>query len=346
MTALTPQSALNALIEKRDLSREEMRGVMAQIMTGEITPVQIGGIITALRCKGETVTELAAAAEVMRSLASRVEVRDKAHLVDTCGTGGDASHTFNISTASALVAAAVGCKVAKHGNRSVSSSCGSADILEALGVYIALNPEQVSRSVEEVGVGFMFAPSHHSAMKYAAPVRRELGVRTLFNLLGPLTNPAGAPNQIMGVFLKELPGKLARVLQTLGSRHVMVVHGHDGLDEITISGPTHVAELREGEVLEYQLTPEHLGFTPVNLDSIRVDGKESAKAMLQSVLRNEASPARDIVCLNAGAAIYVGGRARTHAEGVEMARQALSSGAARAKLEELISFTAQFRPQS
>ncbi len=342
---MTPQLALNALIEKRDLTREEMRSVMEQIMTGEITPVQIGGIITALRCKGETVTELAAAAEVMRSLATRVEVAGKTHLVDTCGTGGDASHTFNVSTASALVAASVGCKVAKHGNRSVSSTCGSADVLEALGVYIALNPEQVARSVEEVGVGFMFAPAHHSAMKYAAPVRRELGVRTLFNLLGPLTNPAGAPNQIMGVFLKDLPGKLARVLQTLGSRHVMVVHGEDGLDEISIGAPTRVAELRHGEVEEYTVSPSDFGFQPSPLDAIRVEGKVSARAMLLSVLRNEASPARDIVAMNAGAAIYVSGRAKSLAEGVTQAKEAVASGAAQRKLHELASFTAQFRPQ-
>ncbi|MFN0315606.1 MAG: anthranilate phosphoribosyltransferase [Burkholderiales bacterium] len=343
---MTPQSALNALIEKRDLTREEMRSVMEQIMTGEITPVQIGGIITALRCKGETVTELAAAAEVMRSLAARVEVADKTHLVDTCGTGGDASHTFNVSTASALVAASAGCRVAKHGNRSVSSTCGSADILEALGVYIALNPEQVARSVEEVGVGFMFAPAHHSAMKYAAPVRRELGVRTLFNLLGPLTNPAGAPNQIMGVFLKDLPGKLARVLQTLGSRHVMVVHGEDGLDEISIGGPTHIAELRQGEVKEYSVSPGDFGFRSVPLDAIRVDGKESARAMLLGVLRNEPSPARDIVAMNAGAAIYVSGVADSLQEGIRQATEAIGQGAARRKLDELVSFTVQFKPGS
>ncbi len=343
---MTPQLALNALIEKRDLTREEMRSVMEQIMTGEITPVQIGGIITALRCKGETVTELAASAEVMRGLAARVDVADKTYLVDTCGTGGDASHTFNVSTASALVAASVGCRVAKHGNRSVSSTCGSADILEALGVYIALNPQQVVRSVEEVGIGFMFAPAHHSAMKYAAPVRRELGVRTLFNLLGPLTNPAGAPNQIMGVFLKDLPGKLARVLQTLGSRHVMVVHGEDGLDEISIGGATHIAELRNGEVEEYTLSPADFGLRPSPLEAIRVDGKESARAMLLAVLRNEASPARDIVAMNAGAAIYVSGLAGSLSEGVTRAKEAMAAGAAQRKLNELVSFTAQFRPQS
>lgn len=340
---MTPQLALNALIEKRDLTREEMRSVMEQIMTGEITPVQIGGIITALRCKGETVIELAAAAEVMRSLAARVQVADKTHLVDTCGTGGDASHTFNVSTASALVAASAGCRVAKHGNRSVSSTCGSADILETLGVYIALNPGQVARSIEEVGVGFMFAPAHHSAMKYAAPVRRELGVRTLFNLLGPLTNPAGAPNQIMGVFLKDLPGKLARVLQTLGSRHVMVVHGEDGLDEISIGGPTWVAELRHGEVKEYSVSPGDFGFRPVPLDAIRVEGKESARAMLLGVLRNELSPARDIVAMNAGAAIYVSGAADSLQEGVKQAGEAIRRGAAQRKLDELVSFTAQFK---
>jgi anthranilate phosphoribosyltransferase len=343
---MTPQLALNSLIERRDLTREEMRSVMEQIMTGEITPVQIGGIITALRCKGETVTELAAAAEVMRSLAARVEVSDKTHLVDTCGTGGDASHTFNVSTASAIVAASAGCRVAKHGNRSVSSTCGSADILEALGVYIALNPGQVARSVEEVGVGFMFAPAHHSAMKYAAPVRRELGVRTLFNLLGPLTNPAGAPNQIMGVFLKELPGKLARVLQTLGSRHVMVVHGEDGLDEISIGAPTNIAELRQGEVREYSVSPSDFGFRAVPLDAIRVEGKDTARAMLLGVFRNEASPARDIVAMNAGAAIYVAGLAGSLQDGVKRAGEAISQGAAQRKLDELVSFTAQFKPES
>lgn len=345
MATLTPQQALNALIEKRDLSREDMRTVMQQIMTGEITPVQIAGLITALRCKGETVVELAAAAEVMRGLAAKVEVADRQFLVDTCGTGGDASHTFNISTASALVAAAAGCRVAKHGNRSVSSTCGSADILEALGVYIALNPGQVARSVSEVGVGFMFAPSHHSAMKYAAPVRRELGVRTLFNLLGPLTNPAGAPNQLIGVFLKELPGKLARVLQTLGSRHVMVVHGEDGLDEITLSGITHVAELRNGEVTEYVLRPSDLGLQAAPLDSIRVDGKDSARDMFLGVMSDRPSPARDIVTLNAGAAIYVAGRAATLEQGVRTAAGLIASGAARRKLDELVSFTAQFRPE-
>jgi len=346
VAAPTPQFALNALIEKRDLSREDMRAVMEQIMTGEITPVQIAGLITALRCKGETVIELAAAAEVMRGLAARVEVADKSHLVDTCGTGGDASHTFNISTASALVVAAAGCRVAKHGNRSVSSTCGSADILEALGVYIALNPLQVARSVDEVGVGFMFAPSHHSAMKYAAPVRRELGVRTLFNLLGPLTNPAQAPNQVVGVFLKELPGKLARVLQTLGSRHVMVVHGEDGLDEITLGGATHVAELRHGEVTEYTLRPEDLGFEQAPLSAIRVDGKEAARTMLLGVMADKPSPARDIVCLNAGAAIYVAGRAESLSHGVQRARETIASGAAQRKLDELVSFTAQFRPEN
>ncbi len=340
---MTPQAALAALIERQDLSREEMRSVMQQIMGGEMTAAQIAGVVTALRCKGETVVELAAAAEVMRELSSKVAV-DAPYLVDTCGTGGDAQHTFNISTASALVAAAAGCQVAKHGGRAVSSTCGSADVLEALGVFVGLTPTQVAASVAETGIGFMFAPTHHAAMRHAAPVRRELGVRTLFNLLGPMTNPAGAPNQVMGVFTADLVGKLARVLATLGARHVLVVHGDDGLDEISLSGPTTVAELRAGEVREYRVDPGTFGLATAPLESIRATDRDTARAVLLGVLNNQRGPARDIVCLNAGAAIYVAGRGHTLAAGVELAREALASGAARAKLEQLVAFSNRHRP--
>ncbi len=332
---MTPQQALTALLEKRDLSRDEMLDLMHQIMTGSLTPVQIAGILVALRAKGETVSEIAAAAQVMRELATHVPLPADEHLVDTCGTGGDGAHTFNISTASAIVAAAAGVKVAKHGGRSVSSTCGSADVLEALGVNVNLTPEQVAQCVEEIGVGFMFAPNYHSAMKYAAPVRRELGVRTLFNLLGPMTNPAGARNQVMGVFARDLTGKLARVLKELGSRHVLVVHAADGLDEISLGGETFVAELREGEVSEYTLSPQQFGFDICASERIVVHNVEEACAMMLSVFDDVDGPARDIVCLNAGAAIYVGAGAPTLEAGVARAREVIGSGAARAKLEAL-----------
>jgi anthranilate phosphoribosyltransferase len=264
------------------------------------------------------------------------------HLVDTCGTGGDGAHTFNISTASAIVAAAAGVKVAKHGGRSVSSTCGSADVLEAIGVNLNMTPGEVAACVEEVGVGFMFAPNHHSAMKHAAPVRRELGVRTLFNLLGPMTNPAGAPNQVLGVFADPLVGKLANVLKELGSRHVLVVHAADGLDEISLAGDTHVAELKDGEVREYTLNPAQFGFQPCASDKLAVRNIDEAKAMLAAVFDNTSGPARDIVCLNAGAAIYVGGAASTLAEGVARAVAVIESGAAKLKLEELKRFSKKF----
>jgi anthranilate phosphoribosyltransferase len=263
-------------------------------------------------------------------------VSNREHLVDTCGTGGDAAHTFNISTASAFVAAAAGARVAKHGGRSVSSTCGSADVLEALGVNLNLTPAQVGQSVDQIGIGFMFAPNFHGAMKYAAPVRRELGVRTMFNVLGPLTNPAGAENQVLGVFHPDLVGIQARVLQRLGSRHVLVVNGSDGLDEITISGPTHVAELKEGRVTEYSIKPEEFGLQSATLDSIRVAKTVEAKAMLLGVLNNQPGPARDIVLLNAGAAIYVAGLTDTLAQGVNKASEVISSGAAKNKLSQLI----------
>ena len=336
------RTALAALIEKRDLSRDEMLSIMQQIMKGELTPVQIAGLLIALRCKGETITEIAAAASVMRELSTKVPLQLDEHLVDTCGTGGDGAHTFNISTASAIVAAAAGAKVAKHGGRSVSSSCGSADVLEALGVNVNLTPGQVAQSVQEIGVGFMFAPNHHSAMKFAAPVRRELAVRTLFNLLGPMTNPAGARNQVMGVFSLDLVGKLAHVLKELGGRHVMVVHAADGLDEISLDGDTYVAELKDGQVTEYTLNPAQFGINSSASSYLAVHNIDEAKAKLHSVFDQQPGPARDIVALNAGAAIYVAGLAASLGEGIKKAQSTIASGAAKAKLEQLIKFTQQF----
>ena len=339
---MTPQQALTTLIERRDLSRDEMLSIMHQIMRGELTPVQIAGILVALRAKGETVTEIAAAAQVMRELSTKVPLGSEANLVDTCGTGGDGAHTFNISTASAIVAAAAGAKVAKHGGRSVSSTCGSADVLEALGVNVNLTPEQVAQSVREIGVGFMFAPNHHSAMKHAAPVRRELGVRTLFNLLGPMTNPAGAPNQVMGVFHRDLVPKLAQVLKELGSRHVLVVHAADGLDEISLSGDTYVAELRDGKISEYTLNPQQFGMQVSPTEKLTVHSIEEATAMLHQSLSQQACAARDIVALNAGAAIYVSGLAPSLADGLAKAQALIETGAASAKLGELVVFSNGF----
>ena len=336
---ITPQQALTRLIEQREIFYDEMLSLMRQIMKGEVTPAQIAGILVGLRVKKETIGEISAAAFVMREFASKVPVTKREHLVDTCGTGGDAAHTFNISTASALVTAAAGAQVAKHGGRSVSSTCGSADVLEALGVNLNLTPEQVGKSIDAIGIGFMFAPNFHGAMKYAAPVRRELGVRTMFNVLGPLTNPAGADNQVMGVFHSDLVGIQARVLQRLGSRHVLVVNGSDGLDEITISGPTNVAELKDGQVNEYSITPEQFGVKSASLDSIRVATVDEAKAMLLGVLDNKPGAARDIVQLNAGAAIYVAGLTSTLAEGIKKAAEVIASGAAKHKLAQLIAIS-------
>lgn len=333
---ITPQQALVRLIEQREIFYDEMLSLMRQIMTGEVSAAQIAGILVGLRVKKETIGEISAAAYVMREFATKVPVTKREHLVDTCGTGGDAAHTFNISTASALVAAAAGAQVAKHGGRSVSSTCGSADVLEALGVNLNLTPEQVGHSIDQIGIGFMFAPNFHGAMKYAAPVRRELGVRTLFNVLGPLTNPAGADNQVMGVFHPDLVGIQARVLQRLGSRHVLVVNGSDGLDEITISGASSIAELKDGEVREYSVQPQDFGLKTAPLDSIRVANVDEAKAMLLGVLDNLPGAARDIVLLNAGAAIYVAGLSATLAEGVKKAAEVIASGAAKHKLAQLI----------
>ena len=332
---------LNQLLNRQDLSHEQMLNVMRQVMGGEFTPAQIAAFLIALRAKGETVDEIAAAATVMRELSTKVAVQNTANLVDTCGTGGDGIQTFNVSTVSAFVAAAAGAKVAKHGGRSVSSTCGSADVLEALGVNVNQTPEQVAKSVDEISIGFMFAPNHHSAMKYAAPVRKELGVRTLFNLLGPLTNPASAKKQVMGVFDKSLTGKLAQVLQKLGSEHVLVVHGADGMDEISFTGDTFVAELKGGKISEYTLNPAQFGLKIHALKSIRVENAQQSKAMILDVLDGKSSAgtqsaARDIVLLNAGAAIYAAGlQANIHA-GIEQAAKMIDSGAAATKLQQLI----------
>jgi anthranilate phosphoribosyltransferase len=338
---ITPQQALVRLIDQREIFYDEMLSLMRQIMGGEVPPTMIAAILVGLRVKKETIGEISAAAFVMREFASKVPVTKREYLVDTCGTGGDAAHTFNISTASAFVASAAGARVAKHGGRSVSSTCGSADVLEALGVNLTLTPEQVGHSIDQIGIGFMFAPNFHGAMKHAAPVRRELGVRTLFNVLGPLTNPAAADNQVMGVFHPDLVGIQARVLQRLGSRHVLVVNGSDGLDEITISGATNVAELKDGQVIEYTVTPEQFGFKSASLDAIKVANKEEAKAMLLSVLDNQPGTARDIVQLNAGAAIYVAGLADSLANGIKKAGEILACGAAKAKLAQLVEISNQ-----
>jgi anthranilate phosphoribosyltransferase len=339
---ITVQQALARLVEQREIFHDEMLSLMRQIMSGELTPAQIAGVIIGLRVKKETVGEIAAAAQVMREFAAKVQVRDDARLVDTCGTGGDASHTFNISTTAAFVAAAAGARVAKHGGRSVSSTTGSADVLEALGVNLNLTPEQVAESLDSIGIGFMFAPNFHAAMKHAAPVRRELGVRTLFNILGPLTNPAGAPHQLMGVFHPDLVGIQVRVLERLGSQRALVVHGSDGLDEITLAGDTLVGELKDGKVSEYVVSPTQFGLAPASTDAIRVADAAEAKAVLLAVLEDVPGPARDIVLLNAGATLYVAGVAVSIAAGVDRARQALASGAAKDKLQALVAF----RPQA
>ena len=338
---MTYKQALEQVLAGRDLAHADMLAVMQQMMSGELTPAQIAGLVIALRQKGESVDEITAAATVMRALSTKVVIADNDHLIDTCGTGGDGIQTFNVSTVSAFVAAAAGAKVAKHGGRSVSSSCGSADVLEALGVNVNLTPAQVAKCVADIGIGFMFAPNHHSAMKHAAPVRRELGVRTIFNLLGPLTNPAGAHRQVMGVFSKDLTLTLAKVLQNLGSEHVLVVHGADGMDEISFTGDTFVAELKDGKISEYTLNPAQFGLAVHSLKSIRVENAEQSKAMILDVLAGKSSAgtqsaARDIVLLNAGAAIYIAGlQASIHA-GVEQAEKVIDSGAAKQKLDELI----------
>ncbi len=339
---MTPQAALQRVIEHREIFHDEMVSLMQQIMGGEVTPVMIAAIITGLRVKKETIGEIAAAATVMRELSTKVAIADTSRLVDTCGTGGDGAHTFNISTAAMFVAAAAGAQIAKHGGRSVSSQSGSADVLEALGVNINLNPAQVAESIAETGVGFMFAPNHHSAMKHAAPVRRELGVRTIFNILGPLTNPANAPQQVMGVFHPDLVGILVRVLQRLGSTRALTVFGREGLDEISISGQTLVGELKDGRVIEYEIHPEQFNLPVHDPKVLQVANVEESKIMLLGALENKLGAARDIVALNAGASIYVCGLAETLADGVEQAFEMIASGAARTKVDEFVACTKRF----
>ena len=335
------KTALTAIVEKRDLTMAEMSSVMRQIMTGEATPAQIGGFLVGLRMKGETVEEIAAAAQVMRELATPVLVNTP-NLVDIVGTGGDGMNTFNISTTSALVVAAAGGQVAKHGNRSVSSQSGSADVLEALGVKIDLTPEQVVECLNTIGIGFMFAPQHHNAMKYAIGPRREMGIRTLFNLLGPLTNPANVPNQLMGVFAHQWVRPLAQVLKQLGNQHVLVVHSEDGLDEISIAAPTLVAELSHGVIITYTITPEKFGFQRTPLNMIQVHSVRESVSIIHQVLDNQPGPARDIVSLNAGAAIYAAGLTETLADGITQAQIVLSQGAARHKLAKWVNLTQSF----
>lgn len=335
------QSAIRAVTEHRNLSSEEMTAIMRTIMGGEATQSQIGGFLIGLRMKGETVEEIAAAATVMRELATTVDV-DTEYLVDTCGTGGDGSSTFNISTASAFVVAGAGARVAKHGNRSASSQSGSADVLEAAGVNLDLTPEQIAQCIQEVGVGFMFAPKHHGAMKHAIGPRKEMAVRTIFNVLGPLTNPAGAPNQVIGVFSQELIEPLARVLARLGSRHVLVVHADDGLDEISIAADTHVAEYKDGNLATHRINPQQFGFDTASLSTLTVSSPEESLEVVRSVFDNADGPARDIVALNAGAAIYASGLAEDLNSGVSKALASLSSGAARERLSALVAFSNSF----
>ena len=341
---ITNTDALTRVIEHREIFHDEMLALMRRIMSGEMSPVMIAAFAIGLRVKKDTIGEIAAAAQVMREFATPVAVADRTHLVDIVGTGGDASHTFNISTASMFVAAAAGARVAKHGGRSVSSTSGSADVMETLGAYIGLNPQQVADCLAETGIGFMFAPHHHAAMKHAAPVRKELGVRTLFNILGPLTNPAGAPNQLLGVFHPDLVGIQVRVLQRLGSEHVMVVYGMNGMDEISLSGETLVGELKDGEVREYTVHPSDFGLPVYDSRVLKVASTQESVQCIQRALANEDGPVRDVVLLNAGAALYCAGVASSVAEGVRRAREAVACGAAQAKLDQFVSVTNRFRP--
>ncbi|WP_281915793.1 anthranilate phosphoribosyltransferase [Caldimonas thermodepolymerans] len=340
---ITNTDALVRVIEHREIFHDEMLELMRRIMSGEMSPVMIAALAIGLRVKKETIGEIAAAAQVMREFATPVHVADKTHLVDLCGTGGDAAHTFNISTAAMIVAAAAGARVAKHGGRSVSSSSGSADVLEALGVHINLTPEQVALCLEETGIGFMFAPNHHASMKHAAPVRKELGVRTIFNILGPLTNPASAPNQLLGVFHPDLVGIQVRVLQRLGSEHVMVVYGMNGMDEISLSGETLIGELKNGTVQEYVVHPADFGLPVYDTRVLRVANKEESVQCIQRALANEDGPVRDIVLLNAGAALYCANVADSVADGVRMAREAVASGKALAKLSQFVAVTQKLK---
>ncbi len=337
--SITPQTALQRCIEHRELFHDEMTAMMRLIMSGDMPPALVAGLLVALRTKKETVGEIAAAAQVMREFATPVHVTDRANLVDVVGTGGDGAHTFNISTAAMFVAAAAGAKIAKHGNRSVSSKSGSADILEALGVKLTLSSEQVSQCISQVGLGFMFAPNHHPAMKNVASIRKDLGVRTIFNILGPLTNPADAKRILMGVFHPDLVGIQARVLQVLGMDHALVVHGRDGLDEISLEGPTLVGELKDGVVREYEIHPQDFGLNTAPTIDFKVAHAKDSMAIVLDVLNQKTGPASDIVCLNAGAVLYVADVAPDIASGIQMAKAAIKSGAARQKLDQFITAT-------
>jgi anthranilate phosphoribosyltransferase len=336
---ISPQEALQRTIEHREIFHDEMLNVVRLIMSGEMSPVMMAALITGLRVKKETIGEITAAAQVMREFSTKVHVADKTHLVDIVGTGGDGSHTFNISTCAMFVAAAAGAKVSKHGGRSVSSKSGSADVLESLGVNINLKPEQIAACIEQMGIGFMFAPNHHTAMKHVAPVRKELGVRTIFNILGPLTNPASAPHILMGVFHPDLVGIQIRALQRLGAEHALVVYGRDGMDEISLGAATLVGELNNGQISEYEIHPEDFGLMMSSNRALRVETPEQSKAMMRDVLANKPSPARDIVALNAGAALYAANVAQSVHEGLKRAQEALASGDAKKKLDELVAAT-------
>jgi len=335
---ITPQEALQRTIEHREIFHDEMLKIMRMIMNGELSPVMTAALLTGLRVKKETIGEITAAAQVMREFSTKVHVADATHLVDIVGTGGDGAHTFNISTCAMFVAAAAGAKTAKHGGRSVSSKSGSADVVEALGGNINLSPEQIARSIEEVGIGFMFAPNHHPAMKNVAPVRKELGVRTIFNILGPLTNPASAPHILMGVFHPDLVGIQVRALQRLGAEHAVVVYGRDGMDEISLGAATLVGELKNGQITEYEIHPEDFGLTMASNRALKVDTPEQSMSMLRGVLDNQPGAARDIVMINAGAALYAANVADSIADGLARARVAIESGAAKAKLAQFVAF--------
>ncbi len=340
---ITPQEALLRTIEHREIFHDEMLHVVRQIMGGEMSPVMMAALITGLRVKKETIGEITAAAQVMREFSTKVHVADKTHLLDIVGTGGDGSHTFNISTCAMFVAAAAGAKVSKHGGRSVSSKSGSADVMESLGININLSPEAIAQCIEQVGVGFMFAPNHHTAMKHVAPIRKELGVRTIFNILGPLTNPASAPNILMGVFHPDLVGIQVRALQRLGAEHALVVYGKDGMDEVSLGAATLVGELKNGEITEYEIHPEDFGMVMSSNRALRVETPEQSKAMLIGVLDNQAGAAKDIVMLNAGAALYAANVADSMKAGIALARTAIESGAARRKLGALVSLSQQLK---
>jgi anthranilate phosphoribosyltransferase len=341
---ISPQEALQRTIEHREIFHDEMLKVVRMIMSGELSPVMMAALITGLRVKKETIGEITAAAQVMREFSTKVNVADKAHLVDIVGTGGDGSHTFNISTCSMFVAAAAGAKVSKHGGRSVSSKSGSADVLESLGLNINLPPEAIARCIEQVGIGFMFAPNHHPAMKNVAPVRKELGVRTIFNILGPLTNPASAPNILMGVFHPDLVGIQVRALQRLGAEHALVVYGRDGMDEVSLGAATMVGELKNGEISEYEIHPEDFGLPMASNRSLKVETPEQSRQMLMSVLDNQAGPARDIVIFNTAAALYAANVVDSIKAGIAKARTAIESGAAKTRLDELVKLSKSLAP--